>query len=653
MRKLSDVALGTNSTDSEISTPGSSAGLKRRLPIGAEVLPRGGVHFRVWTPRCGRVEVVFEKAAEGDVSVALEKEGDGYFAGVSSTAKAGARYRYRLDGGNALLPDPVSRFQPDGPLGPSMIINPDLFRWSDTKWEGVRIEGQVLYEMHIGTFTPQGTWKSAAEQLSALKDLGVTVLEIMPVHDFCGRYGWGYDGVDFFAPTHLYGTPDDFRAFVNQAHALGLGVILDVVYNHAGPAGNYLKSFSEDYFTDRYTTDWGKPFNFDGAHSRPVREFFAANAGYWIDEFHLDGLRLDATQNVYDESEKHILAEITERVRMKGAGRSTIVIAENESQNTALIRPVEKGGYGMDGLWNDDFHHSAIVALTGHNQAYYSDYRGTAREFVAGAKWGFLYQGQYYRWQRQRRGTPTFGLKPAGFINYLENHDQVANLGLGRRIHQISHPGMYRAMTALLLLSPQTPLLFQGQEFASTAPFAFFADHTPELNVKIKEGRLEFLSQFPSLSYQSMRSRIPDPTDEKIFHSCQLDLSERDVHREAHELHRDLLKLRREALVFDGQRPASFDAATLDDETFVLRFFGDRSDDYLLFMNLGVDKYLTPLPEPLLAPPLRGEWRVVWSSEDPRYGGGGALPMETPKSWFVPGTSAFLLKSELHEPYRS
>ena len=641
------------STESEISIPGSSTGIKRRLPIGAEVLPTTGVHFRVWAPRCSRIEVVFETAAGADPSFALEKEGDGYFTGVSAAAKAGALYRFRLDDDDALIPDPASRFQPDGPFGPSMVVDPKRFRWSDTGWKGVRIEGQVLYEIHIGTFTPPGTWKSAAEQLSALKELGVTVLEIMPIHDFCGRYGWGYDGVDFFAPTRLYGTPDDFRAFVNQAHALGLGVILDVVYNHAGPAGNYLASFSPDYFTSRHSTDWGEPFNFDGPNSRPVREFFVANAGYWIDEFHLDGLRLDATQNIYDESKKHILAEITERVRVKGAGRSTIVIAENEPQDTALIRPVEKGGYGMDGLWNDDFHHSAIVALTGHNQAYYSDYRGSAREFVAGAKWGFLYQGQYYRWQRQRRGTPTFGIKPAGFINYLENHDQVANFGIGRRVHRMSHPGTYRAMTALLLLSPQTPLLFQGQEFASTAPFVFFADHTPELNVKIKEGRFEFLSQFPGLSYESMQSRIPDPTDEKIFHSCQLDLSERDAHREAYELHRDLLKLRREVLVFDEQRPASFDAATLDNETFALRFFGDRSEDHLLVVNLGVDKYLTPLPEPLLAPPLRTEWRVLWSSEDPQYGGEGGLPIETPKSWFVPGRAAFLFKSELHETDRS
>jgi maltooligosyltrehalose trehalohydrolase len=634
--------------DSEVVSGESSIGaLRRRLPVGAEILPDGGAHFRVWAPHASRVEVVLETAAGATSSLELKKEPDGYFTALAPAAGAGTLYRFRLDGGDSLIPDPASRFQPDGPLGPSMIIDPQSFHWSDIEWKGVEIERQVFYEMHIGTFTPEGSWKAAAAQLLALKELGATVLEIMPVHDFCGRFGWGYDGVDFFAPTRLYGTPDDFRAFVNHAHGLGLAVILDVVYNHAGPAGNYLKSFSEHYFTDRHTTDWGEAFNFDGQHSRPVRDFFVANAGYWIEEFHLDGLRLDATQNIYDASKKHILAEITERVRKAGTGRSTLIIAENEPRDTVLTRSVEEGGYGIDAVWNDDFHHAAVVALTGRNEAYYSDYRGNARELVSAAKWGFLYQGQHYRWQRQRRGTPTFGLKSNAFINYLENHDQVANLGIGRRLHQLSHPGTYRAMTALLLLSPQTPLLFQGQEFAATAPFVFFADHAKKLNHTVKKGRLEFLSQFPSLANPNMQSRIPDPTDEKVFESCRLDLSERQTHRQAYQLHCDLLKLRRDKLVFDQRRPRRIDGATLDDETFILRFFSDHHENYLLFVNLGIDKHLTPLPEPLLAPPLGSEWRVIWSSEDPRYDGGGALPVENPESWFVPGRAAFLFNSKI------
>ena len=616
----------------------------RRLPVGAEVLPTGGVHFRVWSPGSNNIAAMMETAAGRKASVELENERNGYFSGLCPEASAGDLYRFCLNGREEWLPDPASRFQPEGPLGPSMVIDPGTFSWRDSEWRGARPQGQVIYEMHIGAFTCEGTWKAASEQLPALKELGITLLEIMPVHDFCGRYGWGYDGVDFFAPTRLYGTPDDFRSFVNRAHGLGLGVVLDVVYNHAGPAGNYLKEFSPDYFTDRYSTDWGEPFNFDGPNSAPVREFFTANAGYWIEEFHLDGLRLDATQNVYDASESHILAEITERARLAAGDRSILTIGENEPQNIKLIHPMKEGGYGMDALWNDDFHHSALVALTGRQEAYYSDYRGSAQEFVSAAKWGFLYQGQYYRWQQQRRGTSTYGLRPAAFIHYLENHDQIANLGLGRRIHQLSHPGAYRAMTALLLLSPQTPMLFQGQEFAASSPFTFFADHPPELAASVKKGRFEFLRQFRSLASAKMRSHLPDPIDPETFEACRLDFSEREQHPESYNLHCDLLRLRREDPVFGAEPRGGIDGAVLGDQLFVLRFFGG-GDDRLLLVNLGIDVDLSPVPEPLLAPPENMRWRLMWSSEDPRYGGSGASPSENVESWLIPGKGAFVLEA--------
>jgi maltooligosyltrehalose trehalohydrolase len=615
--------------------------VRRRLPIGAEVLGDGEVHFRVWAPRSREVEVVIDN--QDRTVIRLNAEPDGYFSIGTAQAKAGDLYRYRLDGSATSLPDPASRFQPEGPLGPSMIIDPARFSWHDTDWKGIRIERQVIYEVHIGTFTAEGTWHAARRQLRALQDLGVTVLEIMPVHDFCGRYGWGYDGVDFFAPTRLYGSPDDFRAFVDDAHGIGLGVILDVVYNHAGPAGNFLKDFSSDYFTDRYTTEWGEALNFDGPNSAPVREFFVGNAGYWIDEFHLDGLRLDATQNIYDASKVHILAEITHRVRRAAGGRATIVTAENEPQDVRLIRSVESGGYGMDAMWNDDFHHSAMVALTGHSEAYYSDHRGTPQEFISAAKRGFLYQGQYYSWQRQRRGSWTAGLKPAAFIHFLQNHDQVANFGVGQRAHTAAHPGAYRAMTALFLLSPQTPLLFQGQEFAASSPFVFFADHNAELSAKIREGRFEFLKQFPSLANPDMQARLPDPTDPQSFESCRLDVSERQRHHEAYALHRDLLTLRRNDPVINAQRPGAVDGAVLADDVFVLRFFAEDGNDRLLLVNLGIDCSLTPAPEPLLSSPAGSSWRLLWSSEDPRYGGLGAAPAEDETRWFIPGKAAFLL----------
>jgi maltooligosyltrehalose trehalohydrolase len=582
------------------------------------------------------------ESSEQSLKVELEPEPDGYFSGYSAEARAGDLYRFSVNGERSLLPDPASRFQPEGPLGPSMIVEPGVYRWRDARWPGVRIKGQVFYEMHVGTFTPEGTWKSASRELAELKELGITILEIMPIHDFCGRYGWGYDGVDFFSPTRLYGGPDDFRAFVDEAHAAGLGVILDVVYNHAGPAGNFLKHFSESYFTDRYATEWGEAINFDGPGSGPVREFFVANAGYWIEEFHLDGLRLDATQNIYDSSNRHILAEIAGRVREAAGGRSTVLVAENEPQDTRLIRPPDDGGYGIDAAWNDDFHHSAIVALTGHNEAYFSDHRGRPQEFVSAAKRGYLYQGQHYSWQKQRRGTSSSALGPTAFVHYLQNHDQVANVGRGWRIHRQSHPGSYRAMTALLLLMPQTPLLFQGQEFAASAPFVFFTDHEPELAAKVKEGRFEFLSQFPGSAAPEMRPYLPDPTDPALFESCRLDLSERLRHQEAYALHRDLLRLRREDPVFSAQSPV--DGAVLSEDAFVLRFSSDPGGDRLLLVNLGVDVRLIPLPEPLLAPPAGNHWELFWSSENPLYGGGGAASGESMNGWFIPGKAAFVFR---------
>src|SRR5437016_6215138 len=298
----------------------------------------------------------------------------------------------------------------------------------------------------------------------------------MPVADFPGRFGWGYDGVDLFAPTRLYGRPDDFRSFVDRAHALGIAVILDVVYNHLGPDGNYLKGFSEGYFTDRYQNEWGEAVNFDGPDAGPVREFFIANAGYWIDEYHLDGLRLDATQTIFDASDEHILAAIARRVRQAGPGRTTFVVAENDRQESRLARPPARGGYGLDAVWNDDFHHSAMVALTGRREFYYRDYRGRASEFVAAARHGFLYQGQ-----GTRRGSPAFDLAAECFVVFLQNHDQIAHSGAGLRLHALTSPGRWRAMTAFFLLMPGVPMLFQGQEFAASSPFLFFADHQPPL----------------------------------------------------------------------------------------------------------------------------------------------------------------------------
>src|SRR4051812_4182906 len=369
---------------------------KRRLPVGAEIMPDGGVHFRVWAPKSRKacVEILPGGKSQSDGAGAydLVRDKHGYFAGAVQGAGAGTLYRYKLDSGS--FPDPVSRFQPEGPHGPSQVIDPHSFKWTDQNWPGVPNEGLVIYEMHIGTYTPEGTYAAATGHLSELAELGVNLIEIMPVAEFPGRFGWGYDGVDLFAPTRLYGSPDDLREFINRAHELGVGIILDVVYNHLGPDGNYLKEFSEHYFTDRHKNEWGQAINFDDKDSGPVREFFAINAAYWIDEFHFDGLRLDATQQIFDCSREHVLSLISKATREAAVGRHIYLVAENESQTARLVRPVSDGGYGLDALWNDDFHHTARVALTGRREAYYSDYKGSPQEFISAIKRGFLYQGQ-------------------------------------------------------------------------------------------------------------------------------------------------------------------------------------------------------------------------------------------------------------------
>jgi maltooligosyltrehalose trehalohydrolase len=379
--------------------------------------------------------------------------------------------------------------------------------------------------MHVGTFTREGTWAAAQRELAALAELGVTILEVMPVHDFAGTFGWGYDGVDLYAPTRLYGTPDDFRRFVDAAHGVGLGVILDVVYNHMGPDGCTLREYAEAYFSERYTTDWGEALNFDDALAAPVREFFVANARHWMREYRLDGLRIDAAQNIYDDSPCSILREITEAARAEAPDRHTYVIAEDEPQDSRLVRPPGEGGFGMDALWNDDWHHSAIVAATGRDEAYYTDYRGTASEFVAAAKHGFLYQGQWYKWQQHGRGTPSRDLPPSRFVHYLQNHAQVANSFRGQRLHQLTSPRELRALTALLLLGPQTPMLFQGQEFAASSPFLFFADHTAELIELVRDGRAQFLRQFASLRSSSIAPLFIDAGDAMTVERFKLDHS--------------------------------------------------------------------------------------------------------------------------------
>jgi maltooligosyltrehalose trehalohydrolase len=625
-----------------------SSGFSRRYSIGAELLPTGGVHFRVWAPKCKKVAVQLAQATSRSVDASetfeLEAESGGYFSAHVSSAQAGLLYKFKLDGGS--FPDPASRFQPEGPHGPSQIVDPRQFKWTDHDWRGVHRDGQIFYEMHIGTFTREGTWAAAIEQLPDLQQLGITAVEVMPVAEFPGRFGWGYDGVDLFAPTRLYGTPDEFRSFIDRAHALRIGVILDVVYNHIGPDGNYLKQFSDDYFTDRHKNEWGQAINFDADNSGPVREFFVSNAAYWIDEFHVDGLRLDATHQIFDSSPEHVLAVIARKVREAGGKRATYLVAENETQHSKLVRSPDAGGYGLDALWNDDFHHSARVAATGRTEAYYSGYRGAPQELISAVKWGYLYQGQWYEWQRKHRGAPAFGLEPNQFVNFIQNHDQVANSLSGVRLQHLTSPGRLRALTALLLLAPGTPMLFQGQEFGASTPFLYFADHNPELAKLVARGRKEGLKEFPSIASNEAEPILADPGSEETFRQSKLDFSERVKNASTYQLHRDLIKLRKQDPVFSKPRARGVDGAVLGSEAFVLRFFAENGDDRLLLVNLGGDLNLDPAPEPLLAPLEGTEWKLKWCSESPRYGGCGMQPPKKEGCWTITAHCALVLEPD-------
>jgi maltooligosyltrehalose trehalohydrolase len=620
---------------------------KRRYPIGAELLSESETHFRIWAPKAKRVEVVLETSAAKNAQRTfhpLNREDGGYFSG-SAEAGDGAFYRFRVDGGDNFYPDPASRFQPEGPHGSSTIIDPAKFHWSDSKWPGRELKGQVIYEMHIGTFTQEGTWLAAAEQLAELARIGVTVVEMMPIADFPGNFGWGYDGVDLFAPTHLYGTPDDLRSFVDRAHGLQLAVILDVVYNHFGPDGNYVRVYSDDYFTPRHENDWGESINFDGPNSGPVREFYITNGRYWIEEFHFDGFRFDATQDVHDESDEYIIGAIGRAARLAAGKRSLILVAENEPQETKMVRPRSEGGSDLDGLFNDDFHHSAIVGLTGRPEAYYTDYRGTPQEFISAAKYGYLYQGQPYSWQQAQRGTPTFGIPPQAFICFIENHDQVSNTATGDRLRFQTSPGRYRAMTALLLLGPWTPLLFQGQEFGASTPFIFFTDvGDGNMREAIRKGRFEFLAQFPSLASKETQKNLPSPSDPEVFTRCKLNFSERETNREFYDLYTDLIKLRREDSRLREQIPGAVDGAVLGPASFVLRYFASNNEDRLLVVNFGKLHTLEVIPEPLVAPPLGFEWETLWTSESVRYGGPGDVTLAPQDQWILPAEAAVVLR---------
>jgi maltooligosyltrehalose trehalohydrolase len=607
----------------------------RRYPVGAELIGESEASIRIWAPDHSAVDVVVDGIAQ-----TLEAEPGGYFS-AQVDAGAGSRYGFRFAGDVRVYPDPASRGQPDGPDALSAIVNLSSYRWSDAGWKGVSLPGQVLYELHVGTFTAEGTWRAAEAHLPGLRDLGVTVIQMMPVGEFAGAFGWGYDGVQWFAPMHTYGAPADLQRFIDAAHQAGLGVILDVVYNHVGPSGNHLARFATGYFTRRHSNEWGEALNFDGRRASGMRELVLSNVEYWVREFHVDGFRLDAVQQIFDDSSEDVVTAIARVAREAAGPRAVIVIGEHEPQDAALMRSPEQGGRGLDGIFNEDFHHSARVALTGIREAYLSDYHGVAREWLAAARAGFLFQGQFYSWQSAPRGTPALDRPAHQFINFLENHDQVANSPSSRRLIDLTSPAWWRAMSALLLIGPWTPLLFQGQEWGSRRPFRYFADHAPELQSAVVTGRREFVSQFPrTASLPLDRLSI----DRGAFNESGLDHPDVETSLEW-RLYRDLLTLRRDDPSL-GQHARRLEGAALRDQTLILRFFGeDPTTDRLAAINLGPDVNLATVGEPLVAAPAGASWSVLWCSEDVRYGGGGVAACAPPAVLMAAGHAATIFQT--------
>ncbi|RJS23869.1 malto-oligosyltrehalose trehalohydrolase [Corallococcus sp. H22C18031201] len=576
-----------------------------RLGAWVEAGPR--VHWRVWAPGHARLEVVLFDAdgSERGTLPMLPEPGD-CFGAVLDGQGAGLRYKLRVDG-EGPFPDPWSRSQPQGVHGPSEVVAPDAFAWTDADWEGPEPRSLVLYEVHVGTATSEGTFEALIPRLRDLRDLGITALELMPVASFPGSRNWGYDGVDLFAPSTCYGGSEGLRRLVDAAHAHGLAVLVDVVYNHFGPDGNYLRVFAHDYFTDRHHTPWGDAVNYDGARSALARSLVLSNVEMWIRDYHVDGLRLDATHALFDDGEPHLLAELTARARDVAPGRRVIVIAEDERNERRLLRPPSDEGFGLDGVWADDFHHQLRRAFAGDSDGYFQDYTGSAEDIARTLRRGWFYEGQRSPSRGHARGTSSEGLEPWRFVVCLQNHDQVGNRAGGERLGHDVSPAAFRAMSTVLLLAPHTPLLFMGQEWNATTPFLYFTDHHEALGRQVTEGRRKEFAAFARFA----GTEVPDPQAVETFLRSRLDWSEaeRPGHREVRALYQELLRLRATDPSLRDRHRGFHDARALGPDALLLeRWTGDHRLAVVLNLRGTLDQAF-PSAELLL-----------WS-EAPRFGG--------------------------------
>ncbi|MBS1227243.1 MAG: malto-oligosyltrehalose trehalohydrolase [Proteobacteria bacterium] len=521
-----------------------------RMPFGAEVIDRGGVRFRLWAPAVESLALRLDAEDEQ----AMTATGAGWFELRHPRAGAGSRYQFRLPDG-LLVPDPASRFNPDDVDACSEVIDPASFDWSDELWCGRPWEEAVIYEVHVGSFSAAGTFSGLAERLEYLAELGVSAIEIMPVADFSGRRNWGYDGVLPFAPDSTYGRPDDFKRLVDAAHQRGLMVLLDVVYNHFGPQGNYLHAYAPDFFNPRHVTPWGASINFDGPNSRTVRDFFIHNALYWLDEFHLDGLRLDAVHAISDDSSPDIVEELAAALR-DGPGRERhvhLVLENDRNESHYLSRDAAGQARQASAQWNDDAHHTLHVLASGEVDGHYADYASDPLRMLSRClSQGFAFQGEPSLLRNgQMRGEPSGHLPPAAFVNFLQNHDQVGNRAFGERLCHLIPPAALEALTSVLLLAPPIPLLFMGEEFAASQPFLFFCDFSAELADAVREGRRHEFAHFARFTDPAALALIPDPNAATTFGACVLDWSAlgQDRHRIVLDLYRHLLSLRRRWII--------------------------------------------------------------------------------------------------------
>lgn len=594
-----------------------------RYPQGSAVTA-DGVHYRVWAPAAKAVAIEVRGAGKAEPRrVPLAPDAGGYHQALDPAGVAGDQYLVWVNEG-AGLPCPASRAQPNGVNGPSLVVDPRAFNWTDAPWVRPPFRDLVIYELHVGTFTPEGTFRAVIDKLPYLRDLGVNALELMPVHDFPGTRGWGYDGVRLFAPANVYGSPDDLRALVDAAHAHGCAVILDVVFNHFGPDGNFLRLFSPEYFESRHHTPWGEALNFSNAE---VRAYFAANVRYWMDEYHFDGFRLDATHQIFDDSPKHILAELTEIVRERGA----YIIAEDERNYAQLIEDASAGGFAMHAVWADDFHHTVEVACI--DASMYSQwYEGELSELVETLQDGWLYRGKPRGKNRKHHGTPCAHLPPERFIFCISNHDQAGNRALGERLHHFVSAETYRAASALLCLTPFTPLLFMGQEWGCTSPFLYFTDHVQDLGRLVEKGRREELRKYPIFDKLLDVRDMPPPQAASTFERSKLDWREleKSGHATCLDLYRAVLRLRREHAAFRPAARAGVRIAELACGALALRATAGE-DDWLVICDLRGGRRGRLDDDDICASQGGRAWRLRLSTNDARFGG-LARPSFTPQT---------------------